>query len=251
MILQVNGAEYDAQITGKELDRAWDGRASKTITLAMGYAQAAAIFTDGLAWSCEDRADGAVRHFDCSDYTVAGDITDHRNGTVTVKMGKKTDAEKQLETAADAEQTAKTILGMDTYTAVGAQKAEALRYAIETASASLDDRTASEATELFPQLAGEGSLVKSGTRINWNGTLKRAAVDLWDTAENTPDAAPALWEDIQYKTGYRLIPETITATLAFAKGERGWWQDALYESLLDANVWTPAVNPDGWKKIDT
>ena len=67
--------------------------------------------------------------------------------------------------------------------------------------------------------------------------------------ENTPDAAPNLWEDIQYKQGYRLIPETITATLAFAKGERGWWQDELYESLLAANVWNPSVNPDGWKKI--
>lgn len=50
--------------------------------------------------------------------------------------------------------------------------------------------------------------------------------------------------------GYRLIPETITATLAFAKGERGWWNDELYESLLDANVYTPSVNPDGWKKIE-
>lgn len=96
MILQVNGAEYDAQITGKEIDRAWDGRASKTITLAMGYAQAAAIFTDGLAWSYEDRADGAARHFDCSDYTVAGDITDHRDGTISVKMGKRTEMETAL-----------------------------------------------------------------------------------------------------------------------------------------------------------
>ena len=96
MILQVNGAEYDAQITGKEIDRAWDGRASKTVTLAMGHAQAAAIFTDGLAWSYEDREDGAARHFDCSDYTVAGDITDHRDGTVTVKMGKQTEMEAAL-----------------------------------------------------------------------------------------------------------------------------------------------------------
>lgn len=100
-----------------------------------------------------------------------------------------------------------------------------------------------------PAADGDGSLVKSGTRICWQGGIKRAAVDIWDTAENTPDAAPNLWEDIQYKQGYRLIPETITATLAFAKGERGWWQDELYESLLAANVYTPSVNPDGWKKI--
>lgn len=81
------------------------------------------------------------------------------------------------------------------------------------------------------------------------GTIKRAASDLWDTAQNTPDAAPALWEDIAYKQGFRIIPETITAGLAFSKGEKGWWQDELYESLLAANVWNPSVNPDGWKKI--
>ena len=76
-----------------------------------------------------------------------------------------------------------------------------------------------------------------------------AAVDLWDNEANTPDAAPAIWEDIAYKHGFRLIPETITAGLAFSKGEKGWWQDELYESLLAANVWNPSVNPDGWKKI--
>ena len=30
---------------------------------------------------------------DCSEYSVAGSITDNRDGTVTVKMGKPTDAE--------------------------------------------------------------------------------------------------------------------------------------------------------------
>ena len=136
---------------------------------------------------------------------------------------------------------------MSTYT----ERARALRPYIVKASASLTDADASLAPELFAGLTGGGALVKAGTRVNWQGAIKRAAVDLWDTAENTPDAAPALWEDIQYRQGYRIIPETITATLAFAKGEKGWWQDELYESLLAANVWNPSVNPDGWQKIDT
>ena len=134
---------------------------------------------------------------------------------------------------------------MATYT----ERARALRPYIVKSAASLTDADASLAPELFQQLTGSGSLIKSGTRINWGGSIKRAAADLWDTAQNTPDAAPALWEDIQYKQGYRLIPETITATLAFAKGEKGWWQDELYESLLEANVWNPSVNPDGWRRV--
>ena len=74
-------------------------------------------------------------------------------------------------------------------------------------------------------------------------------MDLWDTAENTPEAAPNLWEDVLYKNGARIIPATITAGLAFSKGERGYWGDVLYESLLDNNVWTPEAYPDGWKKV--
>ena len=53
-----------------------------------------------------------------------------------------------------------------------------LRELIEQASASLPDREASEGAMLFPRLKGSGSLVKAGTRINWQGTIKRAAVDL-------------------------------------------------------------------------
>ena len=34
--------------------------------------------------------------FDNSDFCVAGDVTDHRDGTVTVKMGKLTALEETL-----------------------------------------------------------------------------------------------------------------------------------------------------------
>lgn len=129
------------------------------------------------------------------------------------------------------------------------EKARKMRSAMETAVVSLDDATASTAPEMFPRLKGDGSLVKAGTRICWGGKLKRAAVDLWDTAENTPDAAPTLWEDITYRDGIRIIPETITAGLAFAKGEQGWWGDVLYASTIDSNVWTPDAYPAGWEKV--
>ena len=129
------------------------------------------------------------------------------------------------------------------------EKARKMRAAMETAAVSLDDATASTAPELFPRLKGDGSLVKSGTRIYWGGTLKRAAVDLWDNAENTPDAAPTLWEDVLYRDGIRIIPETITVGLSFAKGEQGWWGDVLYASTVDGNVWTPEQYPAGWEII--
>lgn len=129
------------------------------------------------------------------------------------------------------------------------EKARKMRAAMETAAVSLDDATASTAPEMFPRLKRDGSLVKAGTRICWGGTLKRAAVDLWDNAENTPDAAPTLWEDVLYRDGIRIIPDTITAGLAFTKGEQGWWGDVLYASTMDANVYTPEQYPAGWEII--
>ena len=128
-------------------------------------------------------------------------------------------------------------------------KARKLRPIIVQASASLDDKTASEGATLFPRLKQDGSLVHAGTRINWHGTIKRAAVDLWDTEQNDPNHTPGLWEDIAYREGYRIIPATITAGTAFAKDECGWWGDVLYRSLIDANVWTPDAHPAGWEVV--
>lgn len=129
------------------------------------------------------------------------------------------------------------------------ENARKLRPVMERASASLDDKTASTASMLFPRLKQNGALVSAGTRINWNGTIKKASVDLWDTAENNPDNAPSLWADIEYKDGYRIIPDTLTVTTAFARGECGWWNGVLYRSLMEGNVYTPAVYPAGWEKI--
>lgn len=127
-------------------------------------------------------------------------------------------------------------------------RAKALRKLIEHAAESLTDKEASAGAEIFPTLKADNSLIVSGTRINWRGTLKRAAVDLWDTEANTPDNAPELWEDIAYREGIRIIPATITAGQAFGLDELGWWGDKLYKSKLAANVYTPEQYPAGWEE---
>ena len=126
---------------------------------------------------------------------------------------------------------------------------ERLHAVIDAGRKLVDDQTASVSPELFDLLVQDGKLIKAGTRINWHGTLKRSAVDLWDIEENNPDNAPTLWEDIAYKRGIRIIPEVITAGTAFAKGEQGWWENVLYTSLIDANVYTPEAYPAGWEAI--
>ena len=113
---------------------------------------------------------------------------------------------------------------------------------------SATDAQASSAVSVYPTLKQDGSLIKSGTRINHNGAIIRAAVDLYDTETNSPENAPVLWETLNYKDGYRIIPEVITVGTAFSKGELGWWNDELYKSLVDSNVYTPAQYAPNWSK---
>ena len=123
---KANNTEYPASIAGKVTDRDWGGRESKAVTLEMSHAAAAQLFVDGLSWSIVQRdtvpvydTDGnptgateeQVQEWDNSDYAVAGPITDNRDGTVTAKMGKKTELELAREQAADAEQAAKILMG--------------------------------------------------------------------------------------------------------------------------------------------
>lgn len=125
-----------------------------------------------------------------------------------------------------------------------------LRAAMVTASESLDDKTASTAPEMFGKLKQSGALVKAGIRINWNGVVKKANVDLWDTAENSPENAPDLWSDLAFHDGYRIIPTVFTAELAFSEGETGWWEQdgCYYTANANGTVWTPAEYPSAWTK---
>lgn len=129
------------------------------------------------------------------------------------------------------------------------EQARAIRVALDKLAENATDAIASETVIVYPRLKESGVLVRAGTRVNWNGTIKRAAVDLWDTSENNPDNAPTLWENLEYRNGYRIIPDVITVGKAFAEGEVGYWGDVLYRSKVNANVYTPEQYPDNWETV--
>ena len=109
--VKINETLYPATVSGRVQDKDWDNRESKAITLEMDYATAAALFVDGLAWSIVQQEEVPVldeygnqtgtemqeTEWDNSEYDVAGSITDHRNGTITAKMGKITAEEALAE----------------------------------------------------------------------------------------------------------------------------------------------------------
>ena len=96
--VKINNTLYPAEISGKISDYDWGGRASKTIRLQMTAAAAAETFVDDVPWSIvedgfDEEGQPAQYEYDNSEYCVAGDITDHRDGYVSVKMGKVTEGE--------------------------------------------------------------------------------------------------------------------------------------------------------------
>lgn len=109
--IKINKNLYPAAVSGKIADHEWDNRESKAITIEMDYETANALFVDGLAWSIVEKNEVPVfdengeqtgteireTEWDNSEFTLAGDLTDHRNGTITAKMGKLTDLEEAYE----------------------------------------------------------------------------------------------------------------------------------------------------------
>ena len=103
--IKINETLYPATVNGRMVDRDWDNRESKAITLEMDYATANNLFVNGVEWAIieqnevpvEDGTEIQETEWDNSDFILAGDLTDHRDGTITVKMGKLTDLEEAYE----------------------------------------------------------------------------------------------------------------------------------------------------------
>lgn len=117
--IKVNNTEYPATVSGDRADRAWDGRDTKTVTLTMSHDEAAALLPTGTPWSIVQRetqdvldeqgqptgeTKEIVNEYDNSTYSLSGEITDYRDGTVSIKMGKPTEAETLRSQLAEIEE---------------------------------------------------------------------------------------------------------------------------------------------------
>lgn len=203
--IKVNNTEYPAAVNGVNNDRTWDGRDTKTVTLTMTAAEAAALLPDNTPWSIVQRemvdkldeqgkptgeTEEVTNEWDNSEYSLSGDITDHRDGTVSIKMGKPTEA----ETAVGA------VVALTGEVVTMARAAE-LRPVIEQASASLSDGEAAKSPELFPRWVDRiGETVKPGDRrsdMDESGALHVYRVNKGrghTTQENwPPHSTPAMW----------------------------------------------------------
>ena len=123
--IKVNNTEYPATVKGERTDRSWDNRNTKTIYLTMTHAEVASLLPDNTPWSIVQRemvdvldeqghptgeTKEVVNEYDNSEYSISGEITDYRDGTVSIKMGKPTETETLREQLEDAEHAAKILL---------------------------------------------------------------------------------------------------------------------------------------------
>lgn len=190
-ILKANNTETPCEAAEHYRDSAW-GRPTCTVTIKASAAEIAALLPNNAPWSLIEREDAldesgaptgqTVDHErDMSEYSLSGDITDHRDGTVSIKMGKPTEAENAVG----------AVVAL-TGEAVTAARAAELRPMIEAAAMSLPDSDAAKAVELFPAWAYPVSYAV-GDRVSDGGNLYKCRQAHTSQEGWKPSATPALW----------------------------------------------------------
>ena len=126
------------------------------------------------------------------------------------------------------------------------ERARALRPYIEKAATSLTDADALESVELFPAWAA-GVDCKVDERLQYQGTLYRVVQAHTSQADWTPDQTPALFAVVSLDEWPEWVQPT-GAQDAYNKGDKVTFEGRHYISLIDANVYSPAVYPAGWEE---
>lgn len=151
MQLKVNNNNYTCEKVLIHIkDYTWDMRDNIEITLRMSYPDAVNLFVNDIQYG-QILDDDSYVSFD--EYSVAGPITDYRNGMLSVRMGKPTESE--------------------------IKEAKILPI-IQIALPQLDDATALTVADLyddFNTLVEDGVTVDKGFRFQYNGTLYKVEQD--------------------------------------------------------------------------
>lgn len=118
-------------------------------------------------------------------------------------------------------------------------------------SANLTDEKTMEIADLYPEWAAmkaysENEIVKYGVNVNGETQLYKV-VQAHTSQENwTPDTAASLYKKIGYtEEGVAIWTQPLGNTDAYMKGDIVSFENQLWESTVDNNVWQPGVY--GWE----
>ena len=105
-------------------------------------------------------------------------------------------------------------------------------------------------TEMFPELPDEGEWCEE--RVYKYGTDKVKCITAHTRMHYTIEEQPALFLIIPTVVDYPVWKQPTGAHDAYQKGDRVHFPAAdspVYESLIDANTWSPTGYPAGWLLI--
>lgn len=103
--IKIGETMKEATVNGYSRDPKWNYRDVEEITITATAEEAKALFPDGVEWELvqtfEPYLDEATNEIiqpepitkNHGEFCVSGAVTDHRNGKVSIRMGKLTDAE--------------------------------------------------------------------------------------------------------------------------------------------------------------
>ena len=127
--------------------------------------------------------------------------------------------------------------------------AQKLRPLIEKAALSLDDADSLEAKELFPQW-NNNTQYTIGDKVRYEGILYKCLQAHTSQALCIPTMAVSLWAKVLIPDP-EVIPdwEQPDSTNPYMKGDKVRFEEHIYESLIDNNVWSPSAYPAGWDLV--
>lgn len=134
--------------------------------------------------------------------------------------------------------------------------AEQTRKALQLFCQTLDDDKALEVATVFPAYAvgrayAVGDMFSYGENSTGDPQLYKVVQAHTSQEDWKPDATPSLYSAIGLTpAGYPIWNRPSGAHDAYNKGDVVSYNDKLYESTIDGNVYSPDEYPTGWKKLE-
>lgn len=127
--------------------------------------------------------------------------------------------------------------------------ARKLRPYIEKAAISLNDEDSLEAIQLFPTWNAEHGTYTEGDKVRYEDILYKCLQTHIAQENWTPSAAASLWAKVLIPDE-NVIPEweQPDSTNPYMTGDKVSYNNKIWESSIDNNVWAPGVY--GWVEIN-
>ena len=136
--------------------------------------------------------------------------------------------------------------------AIKAEDAAEFRSTINEIIGTLTDEQAIAAPVLFPVWQADVAY-KAGDRVRYEGKLYKVLQDHNSQLDWEPISAPSLFAGLltDEEEPENILPWVQPdSTNAYSIGDKVIFEEEVYESLIDNNVWSPADYPAGWSKIE-